>query len=311
MTGIARFGSFYVGGRDLVLSGRPTFEIAFTDTATKNFDPNGLYRVEQAYVQYFEPIEHGGCLPLVLLHGGGMAGTMWEQTPDRRSGWAQYFVHDGFTVNVVDNVERGRAGWVPFNDVWEGPPILRNAEEAWSLFRIGDAAHFEERRAFPGQRFPVRDLQMLVAQQVPRWLTNNPLSIRTFASVLQEIGPCAVVAHSHGGYIALKAASACPGIVKQMVLVESSGFVGRDEASSLRGTSLLFVYGDHLGATSLWRDLVRQAQAFRGHLTELGVASTWLEMPKEGVRGNSHMLMMDDNSDLIAARIANWLRETR
>jgi len=55
MTGIARFGSFYVGGRDLVLDGRPSFPIAFTDTARQQYNPNGLYHVEQAYVQYFEP----------------------------------------------------------------------------------------------------------------------------------------------------------------------------------------------------------------------------------------------------------------
>ncbi len=30
--------------------------------------------------------------------------------------------------------------------------------------------------------------------------------------------------------------------------------------------------------------------------------------PAEGIRGNSHMLMMDRNSDEIAARIQQWLR---
>lgn len=309
MTGIARFGSFYVGGRDLVLDGRPSFPIAFTDTARQQYNPNGLYHVEQAYVQYFEPAEPSGALPVVFLHGGGMAGVMWEQTADGRPGWAQHFVHAGFSVNVVDNVERGRAGWVPFDDVWPGPPILRNAEEAWSLFRIGDAAQFAQRQPFAGQRFPVAHLQVLAAQQVPRWLSNNPLAIQTFAAVLQRIGPCTVVAHSHGGYIALKAACLSPGTVQNMVLVEGSGFPAQDELPLLRGTSFLFVYGDYLDATPLWCDLVQQAKTFRQGLQAQGTATRWMELPQEGIRGNSHMLMMDDNSDAVAERVCAWLRE--
>ena len=30
--------------------------------------------------------------PIVLLHGGGMTGAMWEQTPDGRPGWMQHFL---------------------------------------------------------------------------------------------------------------------------------------------------------------------------------------------------------------------------
>jgi pimeloyl-ACP methyl ester carboxylesterase len=307
MTDIARFGSFYVGGRDLVLRGRPVSTISFTDTASKEYDPNGLYHIEQAYVQYFEPVRKRSPLPVVFLHGGGMTGTMWEQTPDGRPGWAQRFVHAGFTVNVVDNVERGRAGWTPFDDVWAGPPILRNTEEAWSLFRIGDEGRFDERRPFEGQRFPVEHLDVLETQQVPRWLSNNPLAIQAFSAVLDRIGPCTVIAHSHGGYIALKAAAMCPHLVKNMVLVESSGFLAQDELPVLRDTAFLFLYGDNLDATPLWQSLMKQAAAFRQGLEKAGARVRWDEMPQRGVYGNSHMLMMDNNSDAIADGVCEWL----
>ena len=33
----------------------------------------------------------------------------------------------------------------------------------------------------------------------------------------------------------------------------------------------------------------------------------WLDLPAEGIAGNSHMLMMDTNSDEIAARILEWV----
>jgi hypothetical protein len=34
-----------------------------------------------------------------------------------------------------------------------------------------------------------------------------------------------------------------------------------------------------------------------------------LNLPKMGIRGNSHMLMMDRNSDDIAALVQRWLEE--
>lgn len=307
MTGIARFGSFYAGGRRLVVEGRPTRTISFTDTASMTYDPNGLYHIEQAYVQYFVPEQPNGGLPVVFLHGGGMTGAMWEQTPDGRAGWAQHFVKAGFTVNVVDNVERGRAGWTPFEDVWPGPPIVRNTQEAWGLFRIGAAECFPQRQPFAGQRFPVDCLDELAMGAVPRWLSNNPAAIQAFGAVLDRVGPCAVVSHSHGGYIALQAASTRPDIVQAMVLLEPSGFLSGDALRAMDGTEFLFVYGDNLDATPLWCDLMREAAAFRHELERAGARVDWWEMARRGVRGNSHLLMMDDNSDAIAGDIAAWL----
>jgi hypothetical protein len=34
---------------------------------------------------------------------------------------------------------------------------------------------------------------------------------------------------------------------------------------------------------------------------------TRIDLPKTGVRGNSHMLMMDRNSDIVAQMIQDWM----
>lgn len=116
-----------------------------------------------------------------------------------------------------------------------------------------------------------------------------------------------MVAHSHGGYIALKAAALRPELVKNMVLVESSGFLAQDELPALRDTAFLFLYGDNLDATPLWQSLMKQAAAFRQGLEKAGARVRWDEIPQRGVYGNSHMLMMDNNSDAIADSICEWL----
>lgn len=33
----------------------------------------------------------------------------------------------------------------------------------------------------------------------------------------------------------------------------------------------------------------------------------WIDLPQLGIRGNSHMIMMDRNSDQVAALVQQWM----
>jgi hypothetical protein len=52
-----------------------------------------------------------------------MTGACWEATPDGRPGWLTVFLRARLPVDVLDNVERGRAGWCCLPDVWDGEPV--------------------------------------------------------------------------------------------------------------------------------------------------------------------------------------------
>lgn len=68
-------GSFHVGAREVTISVKPVKEVVFTPSGVPaKVDPNGTYRVEQSYVQYFIPANKRGALPLLMWHGGGLAG---------------------------------------------------------------------------------------------------------------------------------------------------------------------------------------------------------------------------------------------
>lgn len=307
---LAGFGSFYAGGRQVRIEGRPIAQIQFTPTVDFDWDPNGLFHIEQAYVQWFMPADRRHDLPIVLLHGGGFTGTMWEATPDGRPGWLQDFLGAGYPVYVVDNVERGRAGWCPFTEFWPGPPILRSAEEAWSLFRVGAAADFAMRRPFAAQRFPTAAFDDLIRGSVPRFpRQTDDAAVAALGAVFDRIGrSVALVAHSQGGEIALRAALASPERIAALVLVESSGFPA---AGTAAGWPVLQVVGDHLDATPLWIDLARRYRTFAADLTRQGVRNDAWFLAERGIIGNSHMPMMDDNSTDIAAEIAVWLAGVR
>ncbi|EWM46131.1 alpha/beta hydrolase family protein [Bordetella holmesii 35009] len=306
---LADVGSFYAGGEQVRLQGQPVRDIQFTRTAAYSYDPNGLYHFGQAYVQYFIPQRRVQPLPLVLLHGGGMTGSMWEQTPDGRPGWLRHFLQQGHAVYMVDNVERGRAGWAPFTDVWPDAPIMRTAEESWSLFRFGRADDYAQRRPFPGQRFPVQAFDAFIRHAVPRWLGNNDAALAAFCAVLDRVGPCLVLAHSHGGEVAYRALHERADLVRGLIGIEPSGFSADVRADCVADKRFLFVYGDYLDATPLWAQLSASGLAYAARLSGQGArVQTW-KLADMGIAGNSHMLMMDDNSDALAQRIGEWIMQ--
>ena len=96
---LTQMGSFHVGGREVVISGKPIKEVYFAQGGVPaKVDPNGVYQVEQMYVQYFIPKDPRGSLPLLMWHGGGLSGVTYETTPDGREGWLNYFVKKGWST---------------------------------------------------------------------------------------------------------------------------------------------------------------------------------------------------------------------
>ena len=127
---LSDFGAYTVGGRMIDVAGRATREINFTPAASFIYDPNGTFAIEHLYVQYFVPASRNAHPPILLLHGGGLTGSTWETTPDGRPGWLHGLLRRGFEVHVVDNVERGRAGWCAIEGIWPDAPIQRSLQEA-------------------------------------------------------------------------------------------------------------------------------------------------------------------------------------
>jgi hypothetical protein len=46
---------------------------------------------------------------------------------------------------------------------------------------------------------------------------------------------------------------------------------------------------------------------WQAQIRAAGGSAETLDLPAEGIRGNSHMLMMDANSDKVAARVQRWM----
>ncbi len=247
---LADFGSYAVGGRLHQVSKGTPKTINFTRDATYDYDPRGTFAVEHAYVPYFVPEARRPGPPFVLVHGGGMHGSTFETTPDGRPGWLHFLLRDGFEVHVIDNVERGRAGFAP--GLFDGEPILRSLEEAWSLFRIGLPDGFATRHTFPSQTFPVHAFEALGRCLVPRWLTTTGLQSAALIALLERLERAIVVCHSQSGELTFDAAERRPDLFAAILAVEPSAMP--PVLAAYRRIPTVFMIGDDLDRDARWRD---------------------------------------------------------
>src|SRR6266567_3587509 len=171
---VKEVGSFHVGGRTESLNGLASKEIVFSPGAPPiKVDPNGEFEVEQMYVQFVKLAQPRSKLPLLLWHGGGLTGVTWESKPDGKPGWQQFFLNAGYDTYVSDAVERGRASWARYPEIFKTEPVFRTKKEAWELFRMGPTYEVGGKKVeFEGQQFPADALDAFMKQGVPRWVSN-------------------------------------------------------------------------------------------------------------------------------------------
>jgi pimeloyl-ACP methyl ester carboxylesterase len=303
------FGSFHLGGRLIEITGQPIREVVFTPGGVPaKVDPNGKYQVEQMYVAYFLPQSRRGKLPLLLWHGGGLSGVTYETKPDGGEGWMHYFIRQGWDTYVSDAVERGRSGWT---NTFKGEPVFLPLGDPWERFRIGPVGSWNEdaakRTTYPGTQFPTGAYDQFMRQAVPRWLTTDDAIIAAYIELVDRICPCVVLVHSQSGSFGFKALEARPDKIKALVAIEPALAGDKNKVSTIKNTPVLFVIGDNAKDHPRWSRIRAGDVEYANALKAAGGSVEFVDLPDMGIKGNSHMMMMDKNSDQIAELINKWL----
>jgi pimeloyl-ACP methyl ester carboxylesterase len=168
------------------------------------------YMVGKAYVRYQIPRDRRHPFPVVMIHGDGHCGTLFNGTPDGREGWAWHFLKRGYAVYLLDRPGIGRSGFDPELYL----PIQRSSAEqvaAKTGGTIGDPA-----------------FDRLYARLLPE-VANRKLAHRyaetAIAALLDEIGPAILLTHGDAGVIASAVAEARPALVKAILAVEPTDVI--------------------------------------------------------------------------------------
>jgi pimeloyl-ACP methyl ester carboxylesterase len=310
---LARQGSFFVNAQ----AAAAPFP---NNNSSNNTNPQpGHGMARGMYVQYQIPQDRDPrAYPVVMVPGASHTVKTYEETPDGRIGWAEYFVRRGAPVYLVDPVGRARSG---FNaSAVNGAKVQGDAaslpnfshftnEAAWTIFRFGPTPFVP----YADTQFPVEAQEQYFAQIVPNTESSYPDGRRSttdaLAKLLDRIGPAVLLVHSLSGENGIRAALARPDLVKAVVSVEPRSCVVPDHGvTAFTRIPLLTIFGDFFGAdVDDWPGRMRECVETVRRLSAAGGTAENLYLPDVGIRGNSHMLMMDRNNQQVADLILAWL----
>jgi len=300
---IEKQGSFFVGGRNIksdTLSTLPAYA------------PSGTVTVEQMYVRYQVPAG-ANKLPLTLIHGCCLTGKTWESTPDGRMGWDEYFARAGHPVYVVDQVSRGRsaANVTPVTGVRAGkvaagdtPPVFMAGQEAaWAIFRFGT----EHPKVHAGMRFPLAAIDEFWKQMVPDWIgtlpTPNP-TVPALSQLATRLNGTVLISHSQSGIYPFQTIALSERGIAGIVSIEPGACpAANGDLKPYLKVPMMVLWGDYVETSSRWAPRLKACREFAEAATKAGGRVQNIVLPELGIKGNSHMLMQDDNS----LELADWL----
>jgi pimeloyl-ACP methyl ester carboxylesterase len=282
-------GSFFVGGETKTLP-----------------SGGGDITVNQMYVQYQIPMDAGRHAPVVMVHGCCLSSKTWETTPDGRMGWSEYFVRRNHAVYLTDQVARGRSGF-DGTLVAAKPSTIRitTHQMVWSMFRLGPKFN----TPWSDGQFPVEAADELYKQIMPDLNATLPDTNPTWANLAAlaaRLKRAVLMGHSQAGFFPELAAVTNPAGVKGIVSIEMPcGPLPDAQLSLLVRIPILILFGDHLDPAGAYE--LESCQKFVQQMRQKGGRVELMNLPKMGIKGNSHMLMQDRNNLQIADLILGWI----
>ncbi|MFV0576537.1 MAG: alpha/beta hydrolase [Vibrio sp.] len=323
-------GSFAIGGKVIQHKGKfdPIKQGVFYNKDETGQSLHG----DHAYVFYQVP-DKARKYPLVFWHGNGQSAQTWQTTPDGRDGFQNIFLRKQYSVYLIDQPRRGRAGRSTV-----GGDLTPNADEQsrYGTFRLGVWPDF-----YPNVQFSKdpKALEQFFRQMVPN---TGPFdaesSIDAASKLFNKIGDGILVTHSMSGGLGWQTALRNQH-VKGIVSLEPAGnfpFPKGDEPEpySLAGRKMnqvviskeafkqliqkpiLLIYGDNIPdkptnipGEEQFRVFFGQAKKWNDVAQKYGGKVQLLHLPEIGIYGNTHFPMSDLNNQDIADLINQFLHE--
>ena len=268
--------------------------------------PYGTIVAGQMFVQYLIPRQVRHATPIVLVHGGSGQMLHYMGAGGGASGWAHYYVQQGYKVYLVDRAGHGRSVYHPdalgpsspiptYESI--GADILRGKKGGrWTgTGRIGD---------------PMLDQFMASQNPTPR---DGALAMaiwrRGGAALLDRIGPAVIQTHSAGGAFGWVVADERPALVKAIASFEGAGAPliqpkGPPQLMpKLKGIPVAYFVAQNSGRMAT-------APAVVAALNASGAKAEMVAFADHGVTGNGHFAMIETNRRAPFDLIEGWVAKT-
>jgi hypothetical protein len=322
---IAAQGSFAVGGAVVIREG--------------SFDPRNpmnpagqTLHGDHARVSFQIPAD-ARPLPLLFWHGWWVDSSCWDTTPDGREGFRTLFLRRGFPVFLLDQPRRGSAG-----KTTTAAEVSTEPNEQWffNQFRLGVWPDLYEGGQFAAE--PAA-LEQFFRAMVP---DTGPLDAEVIvagaSAAIDRIGEAVLVTHSHAGGFGWSTVLRNSNVRAVVSIEPGSGFVFPDgelpeampssngilepvpvsaeEFQALTQVPIIVYYGDNIpteptgiAGRDNWRVRQHMARLWVEAVNRHGGDATFVSLPEQGIRGNTHFAFSDLNNHEIADQIMAFLAE--
>ncbi|MCD8349951.1 MAG: alpha/beta fold hydrolase, partial [Planctomycetaceae bacterium] len=182
---------------------------------------------DHGYAQFFVP-QNSRTLPMVMWHGIGQHGKTFESTPDGRDGYMQIMPRRDWSVYIIDQPRRGRAGRTAAKMEENDVPTTMRESSAWNAFRLGVWVPPAARPFFPNVQFPKDEFSVdqFWRQQTPdtgeepKTAEHRHFMAEAVGDLFKKIGPGILITHSNSGQYGWATAMEHPDLVKAIIAYE-------------------------------------------------------------------------------------------
>jgi hypothetical protein len=183
----------------------------------------------------------------------------------------------------------------------------------WTVFRFGP----KYGEVFADEQFPMQAIDEFYKQMIPdlngtlgpqprpTWQQMSALAVKLNGAIL--------MGHSESGFFPEQAALINPAGIRGNISIEMPCVTtfSQDQLKTLATIPTLIMFGDHLGdvqgGPANWSESFASCNTFVNQLKKAGGDATMMHLPAMGIKGNSHMLMQDKNSDQLADLVIAWI----
>ncbi|MGH7003325.1 MAG: alpha/beta fold hydrolase [Alphaproteobacteria bacterium] len=290
----------------------------------------GLVGEPAVYFELVAPIAETAKPAIVMIHGGTQTGACYLRTADGRAGWAFAFAKQGYPVILPDWPGCGRSGAVPDSALdgaivckglgavieAQAPVILMthsmSGAYGWRLLEA-HGQHIRKVVAIaPGPPGNIQDQPQVIAESADaielqslelRFNLDKRAHYRAPMGFIEKkiVGDGSRFPRDHVAGMAAAMDTLAPRLIYERLNVHGAQLRIKN-FENYRNKPILLVTGSHDidhpraldAATADW-------------LRAQGANAEFWYLPEMGIEGNGHMMMMEDNSDDLAALIGGWL----